>query len=65
MLCDRHELAEIFPYSPDSFRAWVKEGLPVAQEPDPKAKDARTRSRLFDTKDVYRWLMQRAMTRRW
>jgi phage terminase Nu1 subunit (DNA packaging protein) len=64
MLADRHELADIFGYSPDSFRGWVKEGLPVAQKPNPKAKDPRGRARLFDTKRVHRWLVQRATARR-
>jgi len=53
MICDRHELADIFGFSPDTFRRWVKGGLPVHQEPNPKAADAEGRRRLFDTKDVY------------
>lgn len=59
MLCDRHELSQIFPYSADSFRRWVKEGLPAEQEPDPKSADPRRRARLYDTKAVYLWLLTR------
>jgi hypothetical protein len=60
MLCNRHELAQIFPFHEDVFRRWAKQGLPVAQEPDPNALDSRARSRLFDTKQVFEWLVQRA-----
>lgn len=62
MLVDRFGLAEIFGYSPDTIRVWVRQGLPVAQEPATgPGTTPDQRKRLFDTVAAYHWLLRRAM----
>ncbi len=62
MIVDRPMLAQIFGISPDTVRAWMKDGCP-SQDPENASGTAEQRRRKFDTVRVHDWLVQRALKR--
>jgi phage terminase Nu1 subunit (DNA packaging protein) len=66
MICDRFQLANVFGVSPDTVRDWHRNGCPVHREPKTgKGVSNAEKSRLFDSAQVHKWLINRAIRRSW
>ena len=62
MITDRPTIAQIFGVSPDTVRAWMKDGCPSI-DPEAPSGTAERRRRKFDTVRVHNWLVQLALKR--
>jgi len=58
MLVNKRDLADVFDTSEQSLTNWQREGMPVKA-----LAEKRGQSNLYDTGEVHRWLLARAMAK--